>query len=437
MNALAEQSNKIIQHENLFVYEMLSDLGKKMYEPKGILSQSAEAGKKAYRFNATIGIATEEQEPMHFEHIQKQFNSYAPKDIYPYAPPSGKQALRKAWKEKLLTDNPSMRSYHMGLPIVTNALTHGLSITADLFTDTGDTVIVPDKYWGNYQSIFTLRRGAQLATFPLFNEENCFHTHALKAVLLQQKEAGKAIVLLNFPNNPTGYTPSEKEMSAIAAVLEEAAQEGINIVTILDDAYFGLFYEDSSQESLFGKLAGLHPRILPVKIDGATKENYVWGLRVGFITYGSSSSLLLEALEKKTNGIIRGTISSGSHLSQTVILNSLQSPEYVREKQEKFELMKCRANKVKELLSQEEHNPYWSYYPFNSGYFMCLQLKEVNAETLRLHLLNEYGVGVVAINSTDLRVAFSCVEEQDIEELFKFIFKGIKDLTESALAGKV
>ena len=41
------------------------------YYPKGILSQSAEAGKKATRFNATIGIATEGNVPMHFKHIQE------------------------------------------------------------------------------------------------------------------------------------------------------------------------------------------------------------------------------------------------------------------------------------------------------------------------------------------------------------------------------
>lgn len=62
---------------------------------------------------------------------------------------------------------------------------------------------------------------------------------------------------------------------------------------------------------------------------------------------------------------------------------------------------------------------------------MCLQLKNINAETLRMHLLNQYGVGTVAINPTDLRVAFSCVEEEEIEELFNLIYKGAEDLVHS------
>ena len=60
---------------------------------------------------------------------------------------------------------------------------------------------------------------------------------------------------------------------------------------------------------------------------------------------------------------------------------------------------------------------------------MCLKLKNVNAEKLRLHLLDEYGVGTIAINDTDLRIAFSCVEERDIEDLFELIYQGMIDLT--------
>ena len=335
MNNLAKQLNDKIVANNSNVYDMLSELGKNLFYPKGILSQSAEAGKKATRFNATIGIATEGSVPMHFKHIQEHLD-YDPKDIYPYAPPSGKQPLREAWREKQLKDNPSLQGKSFGMPIAINALTHGLSIVADLFVDEGDTIITPDKYWGNYNLVFNTRRGGNVVTFELFDENRKFNVAALKESLLQQKEAGKAIVLLNFPNNPTGYTPSKEEADGIVSALYEAAEAGINIVTLLDDAYFGLFYEDSVKESLFAQLAGLHAKILPVKVDGATKENYVWGLRVGFITYASESEDVLHALEEKTKGIIRGTISSGPHLSQTIILESLQSEEFDREKTRKI-----------------------------------------------------------------------------------------------------
>ncbi|WP_010497912.1 aminotransferase class I/II-fold pyridoxal phosphate-dependent enzyme [Paenibacillus elgii] len=429
MNPLAQSLNETIQKESPHVYEMLSELGKQIYFPKvGILSQSAEAKAKAKKFNATIGTALENGQPMHLKVIQDTLSAYNPKDIYEYAPPAGKPELRTAWRSKIIEENPSLQGKNLGNPIATNALTHGLSIVADLFAGPGDAVIIPDKNWENYELTFGIRRGAELVYYPLYTEDRLFNAAGLRDALLAQKSKGKAIVVLNFPNNPTGYTPGPEEGRAIVAAIKEAAEAGINVVAVMDDAYFGLFFEDSLHESLAGQLAGLHPRVLSVKIDGATKEEYVWGFRVGFITYVGQSDAALAALEQKTIGIIRGTISSGPHPSQTFVLHALQSPDFKAQKQEKFDIMKGRANRVKALLDTGKFDQVWDYYPFNSGYFMCLKLKTVDAETLRLHLLDKYGVGTIALGETDLRVAFSCIEEANIEELFETIYQGVLDL---------
>jgi len=42
--------------------------------------------------------------------------------------------------------------------------------------------------------------------------------------------------------------------------------------------------------------------------------------------------------------------------------------------------------------------------------------------------LDRYGVGVISLGETDIRVAFSCVEVEDIHELFEIIYQGVKDL---------
>ena len=55
MNTIAIQLNNIIKQDNPYIMEMLSELGRNLFFPKGILSQSAEAKAKAYNINATIG----------------------------------------------------------------------------------------------------------------------------------------------------------------------------------------------------------------------------------------------------------------------------------------------------------------------------------------------------------------------------------------------
>jgi aspartate/methionine/tyrosine aminotransferase len=428
LNEIAQELNKQIQSGNPFIYELLSDLGKELFFPKGILTQSAEANQKASRYNATIGIATEKGQPMYLPVIQETLSSFQPKDLYNYAPPGGKVELRNLWREKLLADNPSLNGKTFGQPVVTNALTHGLSIIADMFINTGDPIILPDKLWENYNLIFEVRRGAKLITFPFYSENGRINTSGLRETLLAQKQYGKAVLLLNFPNNPTGYTPNEQEADEIVKTINEVAEAGINLIVINDDAYFGLFFEDSIQESLFGRIAKLHPRVLPIKVDGPTKEEYVWGFRVGFITFAADNSSVLSALENKVLGIIRGTISSGPHPSQTFVLEALKSPDYPAQKEQKYLTLKKRALKVKEILAQKKYQDVWEYYPFNSGYFMCVKLKKTNAEKLRLHLLESYGVGVIALGDNDIRIAFSSVEEENLQELFDLIYQGIKDL---------
>ena len=215
------------------------------------------------------------------------------------------------------------------------------------------------------------------------------------------------------------------------AAVRAGAEAGIKVVVVSDDAYYGLFFEDSMQQSLFAQLSDLHENVLAIKIDGATKEEYVWGFRVGFITYSYGKQEVLDVLEQKTLGIIRATISSGPHPSQTFVLHALRSPDFAKQKQEKYEIMSGRANAVKRLLDSGKFDDAWDYYPFNSGYFMCLKLKTVNAETLRVHLLEKYGVGTIALGDTDLRIAFSCIEEENIEDLFTIIYQGVKDIEQA------
>lgn len=436
MNPIAEELNKTIIDANPNTYAMLSQKGKSLYFPKGILSQGAEAKEKASKYNATIGIATENGTPMHFPSIISYINLH-PNQSLNYAPSYGIPELRKAWQGLIYSKNPSLAGKKLSLPIVTNAITHGLSVTASMWIDENDVILLPDKIWGNYNLVFSVLNSAKIRQYQLFSQKGGLNLSAFEDTLKEETlNRDKIVVLLNFPNNPTGYTPTEAEGKVVAEILIKMAEQGKNIVVITDDAYFGLFYDSNSmKESLFSSLAGVHPNIMAIKLDGATKENYVWGLRVGFITYGTEVKGdfkdFYSALEKKTAGAVRGSISNSPHLSQSIVLGSINSDDYEKEKEEKFNIMKTRAIRVKEVLSDEKYDSAWELYPFNSGYFMCLRLKTVDAEELRLHLLDKYGVGVISLGKTDIRIAFSCVEEGDIPDLFEIIFQGIKDLEKS------
>jgi aspartate/methionine/tyrosine aminotransferase len=427
MEAQASELNQIIEKNSRAAYSLLSKKGREIFFPKkGILAQTAEA--KGKRINATIGEAVEnDRSPMRLDAIARHI-TLPPEMVFPYAPSPGKPELRNKWREMLSEKNPPLKGKSYSLPLVSAGLTHGLSILGFMFVDQGDTVLLPDHYWENYNLLFSNWHGGEMKTFPLF-KGNVMDLDALKRSL-NAGGRGKKILLMTFPNNPTGYTPTETEMQEIVAILKDSAEQGNHILVMIDDSYFGLVYKPGVEKnSMFAFIADLHENILAVKVDGATKEDYVWGFRVGFLTFGTKngSAELYSALEFKTAGAIRGNISNVSHLSQSLVLKALESGDYQKEKAAKFALLKSRCDKVIEVLAAHpEYNEVFEALPFNSGYFMCVRLSSgIDGEKVRKVLLDEFNTGIIAFGDI-IRIAFSSVDASLIGDLFENLFKAGK-----------
>ena len=425
LDPLAEAANQAIRKDCPVVLDLLSARGRRFFFPTaGILAQGAEARQKAHRANATIGIAVEDGKPMHLQAVSRYFAGLEPGEIFDYAPSYGRLDLRKAWAEKQRAETPSLGAHPTSTPVVTNALTHGLSVIGELFLDPGDEVLTSDLHWENYNLAWETRLGARIGYFPFFDEALTGFNLDGFAAALRQRAGGKLVVALNFPNNPSGYTPTRAEAAGIARALTEAAEAGTRLLVVCDDAYYGMFFDDAiDPESLFGRLAQAHPNLLAVKVDGATKEEFVWGLRVGFITYGvaNGTPAAYKALEDKTAGVIRAVVSSVTNPGQSVVLKALRDPEFRAQQAGKVAILRGRSEATRRECYKPEYRPFWDVYPYNSGYFMCLRLKGAEANAVRLRLLDEHGVGTIALGRDNLRVAFSCLTEEQVPVVFSAI----------------
>jgi len=429
LNPQATELNSIIEKSSRTVYDLLSKKGKAIYFPrKGILAQGAAAKDK--EINATIGTAYEDDgKPMVLPSMASRITLDS-KEVFPYAGSEGLKTLRDKWKELMKAKNPSLGAKEISLPVVTCGVTNGLSIIGYMFADEMDEVITADLYWENYDLVFTNAYGAKLKFFNLF-KDGVFDTESFKATI-NEGGTGKKIVLLNFPNNPSGYTPTSDAANKIIGVLKDAAAAGNKLAVILDDSYFGLIFEDKIiTESLFAELSGLHENLLAIKVDGLTKEEYAWGLRVGFVTYGikNGSKALYQALEEKTAGAVRGNISNSPHLSQSLFINASKAASYLQEKQRNREKIGERYLKVKEILAaHKEYKEYYEALPFNSGYFMCVKIKNINVDKVWQTLLDKYSTGVICYSEKNLlRIAFASTPTPKLEKLFNNIYLACKD----------
>jgi aspartate/methionine/tyrosine aminotransferase len=429
LNSQATALNQILKTHNKTVYELLSKKGRAIYFPAmGILAQGNAA--KGKEINATIGTAYEDDgKPMVLPSMAQVFGVDS-KDAFPYAPSQGIKPLRDKWSELIKAKNPSLGAQEISTPVVTCGVTNALSIIGYMFADENDEIILSDLYWENYDLVFDNAYSAKLKFFNLFKNDKFDIDSFKKAV---GGRVGKKILLLNFPNNPSGYTPTAKEAEDIVRVLKEAAEAGNKLVVVLDDSYFGLVFEGGvATESLFSKLANSHENLLAIKADGLTKEEFAWGLRIGFITYGikNGSKELYKALEDKTAGAVRGNISNSAHPSQSAFLRALNSGEHEREKQRNKEKIKERYLKVKAILkAHPEYSTYFEALPFNSGYFMCVKLKNLSADKVWELLLSKYSTGVICYSEMNLfRIAFASTPLAQIDKLFSNIYLACKEL---------
>ena len=407
-----------------------SKLGENIILPQDVLIQSKETAAIPGAINATIGIATSNKKAMALPSINKVITEINNSEYLPYSPTPGLPKMRELWKEKILADNPSINKDFLSLPMVTTGITQGIDIAANLFSESGDALLLPNLFWQNYAQIYTIKLGNKIYKYNQFDENNEFSISNFKETLYSIKE-DKISLILNFPNNPTGYTPSDVELNSLVDVISTYAKENKNkqLIIVSDDAYFGLFFEKNHKTPTLSatyKLAE-NENCLIVKLDGITKEFYSWGLRVGFITYYTKNDELRKILLEKTQGYLRSTTSSPSNLSQQIAVRLLDNKQSLEEKEINDKIIEERYNELKQAISTEQLDQLVRVLPFNSGYFFTIKLpSNINAHEFRLKFLNEYRYGVYSMDDEHIRIAFSCLDKELIPELINKFKQCIK-----------
>ena len=421
INPLAQELNDALKGTT--PGELLSDVGTRLYFPKGIIAQSSEAKKLGKTANGTIGTTVVEGKPIMLPSIKKYVPDLTSSELVGYAPTAGNPDLRAMWKESIIRKNPLLKDKKFSLPVVVPGLTAGISYLADLFLDETKPLVAADPSWDNYVLITEARRNAKFVQFKMFKDGK-FNIEGLKETMQKQAESGSVRILLNFPQNPSGYSPTSGEAKQLVSIVKEIAEKGAKVMVWCDDAYFGLNYEDNiEKQSLFAYLCDLHKNVLAAKIDGPTKEDFAWGFRTGFITFGCKglSDAQYEALVKKLMAAIRSSVSCAATPSQSLILKAASDGKLEEEKAEFRKILERRYKLVRDFVSTHE-SKFIKPLPFNSGYFMSFDTMSIDAEKLRQKLLNDRGIGTISIDVKTLRVAFSSLDEEKINIVYQAIY---------------
>lgn len=167
------------------------------------------------------------------------------------------------------------RRYHLNYDplheiLVTVGGSEGIDIALRAMLDPRDEVLIPQPCYVSYLPCVTLADGVPV-TIEL-KEENEFRL--TKEELLEKITDKTKILVLPFPNNPTGAVMRREDLEAIAEVIIEH-----DLYVLSDEIYSELTYQGDHVS--IASLPGMRERTLT--INGFSKSYAMTGWRLGYI----------------------------------------------------------------------------------------------------------------------------------------------------------
>jgi aspartate/methionine/tyrosine aminotransferase len=448
------------------LFSSFSEVGKRVFLPQDVFYWSDRAKNEA-ELIGTIGAAyayendfidgdSKEWVPCYLEGIKNYFKNITVNDLVSYPSIPGINNLRELWKEWIIEKSSFRQTNKMSelkrleeyitLPLITSGVTNGIFLSCSMFLNPKEYIIAPNKRWENYDNIVEKYLGAKIKPFEFIKNQE-FDLESFNTAIDEVAEVQtKIVIILNFPNNPTGYVPKREEAQNIINLLVKKQRRLKKpIVVLVDDAYEPyIFTEDGIKQSIFYNLHKLEEDIIPVKLDGATKELLLYGARIGFLTIGlkpnwTKNSEELHILMKEIDNILSGfdriIISNSNHFYQTLIVKLFKEQgikNILKMRNKVYTLLKSRY----ELLNSELkkiNNPDISIDPSSGGFFIFINLNpsKIRASEFTEFLLRNYKVGVIPIekpqeNVNGIRIAFCSIDLKNITEFVYRIDQALK-----------
>ena len=358
------------------------------------VAAAAKYGKDAVT-NATIGAILDEDEKLVcLPTVEDVFRGLSTNEMIAYAPISG----LPEYLDCVLTaafGNSRPEGYIAAVATAggTGAIHHAIWN----YTETGDTVLCSDWYWGAYK-VLCQDMGRNFTTYKMLDENNKFNLPALKEKvdeLLSKQD--NLLYLLNTPaHNPTGYSLSSEDMDGVLALLKEAAVPGKNIVFFLDVAYIDYAGEKEEVRKIFKKLSGLPANILCIVGYSMSKGFTMYGQRTGAMIGVSSDKSVIDEFAAINQYTSRATWSNINRPAMRTLATIYSDPELLAkvcaERDYYYQMIKARAD----LFTKEAEECGLPMLPYVAGFFLSIPAKNPDAICEKLHEDNIFAVPLAA-----------------------------------------
>ncbi|MCC4212751.1 pyridoxal phosphate-dependent aminotransferase [Leeuwenhoekiella parthenopeia] len=330
--------------------------------------------------------------------INDNYNAYSPVDGY--------VELKDAIITKFKRDNNL--TYDRSQIVVSTGAKQSLYNIAQVCINPGDEVILPCPYWVSYADIVQLAEGVPVEVQTSLETNFKMTPEQLEAAITPKTK----MLWYSSPCNPSGSIYSEKELRALADVLQKYP----HIVVVSDEIYEHINYVGG--HASMAQFEDMYDRT--VTVNGVAKAFAMTGWRIGYI---GAPSYIARACNK-----IQGQVTSGANcIAQRAVITALEAP--VSKIQYMVDEFKERRKLILDLLSDIEGfecvEPEGAFYVFpNITHFIgkTLNGKTINnASDFAIYLLEEANVATVTGeafgNPNCIRISYAASQDQIKEAL--------------------
>ncbi len=257
--------------------------------------------------------------------------------------------------------------------IITVGGSEAIDIAMRAMLDPGDEVLIPQPSYVSYEPCCILANGK-----PVIIELQAEHEFRLTKEQLEAAITPKTkLLVLPYPNNPTGAVMEKQDLEAVAQVVEEH-----DLYVLSDEIYAELTYVEGKEHVSIASMPGMRERT--IVINGFSKSHAMTGWRLG---YACGPKIILEQMLK----IHQFAIMCAPTTSQYAAVDAMRNGD------SDVAMMREQYNaRRRYMLHRFQEMGLSCFEPFGAFYvFPCIQEFQMTSDEFAMQLLHTQKVAVV------------------------------------------